>query len=400
MENLKAILKSERGIVLAISLLILTLLVAGAAGAIVSTQLDLNTTGNLRAGRHAFYIAEAGLHQTWRELDRGQDSNNFEAVFTRAMGIAILSNVSFGGGNYTVMAEQIPGTYPRRIKATSLGCFPAADPCPSGHSRVIIEAHFIREPLFPCVLCGKEGINISGGAITDSFDSRDAPYNLATAGNRADVLSNGDITLSGATTLIKGNAVAGGTVIASEGAIVRGRTTDNVSFFSFPPVIPCGPPFSSPTGITGGNYDPLTGQLRGTGSDDIILANGNYCFSSVELNGNSTLTVSGPVTLSLTGTSSITAGGIVNTTANAENLKIVTSLLSSDLGIKIAGGDRVYLTLYAPDARVEVTGGGDFYGAIAAKNVVSTDGAKFHYDTRLKDHENGRVKMVFWREML
>ncbi len=400
MRTLKALFKSEHGVVLAISLLVLTMLIAGGMGAIFSTQMDLNTSSNLRTGRQAFYIAEAGLHQAWQELDKSDGISEFEQVFSVPGVTELLSRVDFAGGNYTVMAEGIPGSRPKRIKATSTGCFPAGNPCSSGHSRVVIEAQFRREPLFPCVLCGREGVALSSGAMTDSYDSREGPYSIATAGNRADVKSNGNIALSGAATLVRGDAVAGGTVSTNGGATITGDTINNAPPFGFPQVIPCGPPFSPGAGIAGGNYDSTTGQLRGAGSDAIILANGTYCFSSVELTGNSTLTVTGPITLYLTAPSSFAGGGIINTTANAENFKIVTSLSSSELGITVLGGTRAYMTLYAPNARVEVTGGGDLYGAIVGRSIVNTSGTKFHYDRKLKDSEDGKLRMVVWKEAL
>ena len=51
----------ERGMVLVISLMILSLLLGAGLGAIVSTQADLKTTGNLKTGTQAFYLAEAGI---------------------------------------------------------------------------------------------------------------------------------------------------------------------------------------------------------------------------------------------------------------------------------------------------------------------------------------------------
>jgi hypothetical protein len=47
--------------VLVISLMILSLLLGAGVGAIVSTQTDLKTTGNLKTGMQAFYLAEAGI---------------------------------------------------------------------------------------------------------------------------------------------------------------------------------------------------------------------------------------------------------------------------------------------------------------------------------------------------
>jgi len=397
---LKALLKSEQGIVLAISLLVLTMLIAGGMGAIFSTQMDLNSSGNFRTGRQAFYVAEAGLHQAWQELDRGGGANEFEVVFSRPGVTDLLGRVNFAGGNYVVTAEGLPGPHPRRIKVTSSGCFPAGDPCPTGHSKVVIESQFRREPLFPCVLCGKEGVSLSGGAITDSYDSRVGPYSVATAGSQGDVESNGDISLSGNTTLVKGNAAASGNVSASAGATVAGTTASNAPPLGFPRVIACGPPFSPGAGISGGSYNPSSGQLRGAGSDAIIIANGAYCLSSVELADNSTLTITGPVTLNLTAASSFTGGGIINQSANVENLQIVSSFSSSGFGITVSSGSLVYSTIYAPDARVEVTGQGDFYGAIVGRTVVNNGGARFHYDRKLREGEDGGVKMVLWKESL
>lgn len=63
MEGIKALLKNERGVVLVISLMILALLVGAGVGAIVSTQTDLKTSGNIKTGTQAFYLATAGIER-------------------------------------------------------------------------------------------------------------------------------------------------------------------------------------------------------------------------------------------------------------------------------------------------------------------------------------------------
>ena len=57
----KEFLDNERGVVLVISLLILALLIGAGVGAIVSTQTDLRISANLKAGKQAFFLAEAGI---------------------------------------------------------------------------------------------------------------------------------------------------------------------------------------------------------------------------------------------------------------------------------------------------------------------------------------------------
>lgn len=61
MNAFRRLLDDERGMVMAISLLILALLIGAGVGAIVSTQTDLKTSGNLLTGTQAFYLAEAGI---------------------------------------------------------------------------------------------------------------------------------------------------------------------------------------------------------------------------------------------------------------------------------------------------------------------------------------------------
>jgi Tfp pilus assembly protein PilX len=63
MNEIKAILKDERRVVLVIALMVLSLLVGAGVGAIVSTQTDLKTSANIKAGTQAFYLATAGIER-------------------------------------------------------------------------------------------------------------------------------------------------------------------------------------------------------------------------------------------------------------------------------------------------------------------------------------------------
>lgn len=389
----------ERGIVLVMVLLIMGLLSAVAAGTLLSGQIDLRISANLKTRTQAFYIAEAGLHRAWQEMADGDGTDDFVAVFSAQGATTLFNNTSFSGGSYAVTARALSGSNPKRIKVTSTGCLPAGDPCSSGSSKVVTEAQFKRASLFPCAVCGKDSVSLSGGAKTDSFDSRVAPYDALTAGSDGDVRSNGAIVLSGNTTQIRGDATAGGAVSIHGGATVTGTVTNNVPLREFPSVTPCGPPFSSGSGITGGSYSSITGELRGTGGDAIVLADGTYCFSSVTLGGGSTLTVNGPVTINVTADSDFTGGGVTNTTTIAENFKILSSLASSSQGIRVSGGGQAYMVIYAPDGRLKVVGGGDIFGSVVGKIVESAGGVRFHYDKRLEDNQDGGVVMLTWVEL-
>lgn len=142
METLRKLLANERGMILVISLLILALLLGAGVGAIVSTQTDLKTSSNLKNGKQAFYLAEAGVNRALQQMANGDGTNDFSTVSTATGTTTLFSNESLGQGSYTVTAQVVSGSSPVRVKVTSTGCVPAANPCSSGNSQVVIEAQF------------------------------------------------------------------------------------------------------------------------------------------------------------------------------------------------------------------------------------------------------------------
>ena len=391
--------ENERGLVLVSVLLIMALLSAVAAGTLLSGQLDLRISANLKTRSQAFYIAEAGLHHAWQEMADSDGTNDLAALFDATGITPLFSNVSFGGGSYTVTAEPISGSSPKRLKVVSTGCLPAGEPCAPGSSRAIIEAQLRGESIFPCAICSQAGIYLAGGTKTDSFDSREAPYDSLNAGTDGYVQSNGTIALSGSTTQVNGDAAAGGTVSTNGGATVTGTTTHNAPLRVFPPVASCGPPYSSGVGVTGGSYNSSTGELSGEAGNAIVLSDGSYCFSNIQLAGGSSLTVHGPVTINVSTHSDLASGEVINTTTDAENLKVFSSLVSSEQGIRVSGGNQRYMAIYAPDAKVHIVGGGDLFGSVVGKVVESAGGVRIHYDKRLEDNQDGKVTMLTWVEL-
>ena len=408
MKTFRKLLANEQGMILVISLMILTLLLGAGVGAIVSMQTDLRTSSNLKTGKLAFYVADAGINRVWKELDDGNGTNDFDAISAT---VTLFTNVSYGSGSYTATAEvEAPGSstqpiIPKRIVVTSTGCFPAVSTgsCPAGNARVVIKVQFRRLSLFNCAACGKDSVSIVGGSTTDSYDSRSGAYGGGNVGSDGDVGSNGTISLSGAPTVVRGDASSLTSVTTSGGATITGTTTNLMAPIEFPPIDPpCGSPYtySNGTGIGGGSYDSSDGQLRGAGSDNITLASGTYCFSSVNLAGKSTLTIQAGSTVKiyLTANSNFTGGGVVNATNLPENLQIFSTFSSSSQGISVSGGSQTAMAIYAPDCRVALAGGSAYYGSIVGKSLDISGGTQFHYDKRLEDNVSGEVGMVSWRQ--
>jgi hypothetical protein len=258
----------------------------------------------------------------------------------------------------------------------------------------IVRGMVIRDPGVGSFF-GRNFVTISGGSRVDSYDSGAGAYSLLTSGEDGDVLSNGNISLSGGLTQVHGDATAGGTVSTSGGSTVTGTKTSGATPLTFTPVTPCGPPYYSGAGITGTSwsYNSTTGALSASGGGNITLPNGTFCFWKLTLSGSSTLTVNGPVTMNLTGPSTLSGGGVQNTTHIPANLKIYSSDTNT---LVVSGGSGAYMSVYAPDATVQLTGGSHFYGSLIGTSITNSGGTSMHADTAL----NANVfRLASWREV-
>lgn len=301
----RKLLGNERGMILVISLLMLALLIGAGVGAIVSTQTDLKTSSNLKTGKQAFYVAEAGINHAMQEMADGDGTNDFSALSAAAGSTTLFSNTTFGSGSYTVTAQAVSGSSPARVKVTSTGCVPGGNPCSSGSSKVVIEAQYktysIGPPPGTITLVGSSA-NFEGGnsnaktlsgneasgcgstpskpivAVTDGTsktavqteinDSKPATYITSYAGGKTD-----DIVASGEVASIRTQYGFDYTSVSDLEALVDKiqRNADSV--------------------VAGG----ATGVDVGSpGHEKVVVVNGNYTLSSS--NGAGILVVKGDLT--------------------------------------------------------------------------------------------------------
>jgi hypothetical protein len=247
---------------------------------------------------------------------------------------------------------------------------------------------------------GLDGIKIGGKATIDSFDSAVGPYGGANVGQAASVFSNLDILLGGATVggsvraaqgavtlqsgaVVTGDVTAGG-AISNKGTI-NGTATPNTPTPTIDPpdVAPCSP-FSGTAGISGDfKYDAAKGDLTVSGKKSVTLADGTYCFHNLSLSGGSELHVNGPVKIFLTGKLEASGGsGFVNPTSVPANLQFSTSFDGKD-GVKLSGGSQAYLSVYAPQTDVTLSGGSPVFGALLGKTLELSGNAVVHYDVQM-----------------
>jgi alpha-tubulin suppressor-like RCC1 family protein len=202
----------------------------------------------------------------------------------------------------------------------------------------------------PCGALGKAIIANSGQVIVnsstlvDSYQSNLGPYGGANIGNA-------------------GNIQAATQVVVNPGGVVDGSTQPNT---------PAGlQPVQPPAGATNlGNF------LLGSGQS-ASLAAGSYVASTLTLNSNSTLNVTGgAVRIWVTGTA--TLGGSVNNNGLPGNFEL---LLTSNHDLNLNGGAILFGVIYAPNAAVNL--GGSVFGAVIGSRVTLNSGARVHFDQDL-----------------
>jgi hypothetical protein len=115
--------RGNSGMALVIVLMMMALLLSVVGAGLLFSSINLKTSGHLRTGTQAFYIADAGITHAGEELSNNNGTNDFAAIFAAANGTEIVSNNNFGGGTYVVTREG-SATSPDRVKIVSVATAP------------------------------------------------------------------------------------------------------------------------------------------------------------------------------------------------------------------------------------------------------------------------------------
>ena len=136
-------------------------------------------------------------------------------------------------------------------------------------------------------------------------------------------------------------------------------------------------------------------------TDVILVVTGEF-----NLTGKATLTLNTDATLKLfvEGDVSVGGNGILNS-SNPENLEVIgTNTNEGEQTIKINGNGQLSATVYAPNANVELKGGGSsgrVYGAVVAYDASLVGNSHFSFDEALADVNLGGTdyEVIQWLEM-
>lgn len=369
-------MSGERGFVLPAVMFALAIMALIAVIAYRTADDERRATKGLKDSGTVLYAAEAGLRQTMGSWDTtatnllnpGDSLHlNWQQLPTKASYQTTIHRVDGGGLQVYAVVVEARGAGPN-----------------PGLSSVV--AMVTGVPVFKWGLYSNGNITMGGGASTDGFNSALGPYGV-TMDSGGSVATNGSVLMSGANTIVKGDASAQGSV---SGGTVTGATNNNTPPFPLQPILSCPAggytPISTSPGI---NYTAGSLQVNAGKTLTLTAPPGTYYFHDLILNGNSTLVTNGNITIIVDGTLNLSGGTVINMSGVASNLNFSACGPTTSPWV-VAGGAGAYFTLYAPNHDVSLAGQGDVYGAMVVGSFTASGGGKLHYDEALLNQPSNR----------
>lgn len=402
---------SKRGSALAMTAFLVVGTATISLGLLITTTASGKETRSLREQQAATLAAEAGINAAYVDFMAG------------GIGAVASENdpIQLGGATFFVESVDL-GNDVTSLVATGLSDRAGA------RLQLVMRRAIEVTPLFAAF--GDEGVTMDSNAFVDSYNSTGGSYasqktngggNDRFANENGHVGSNANISLR-SNSGIHGNATPGpsGSVsIVGSNAEVSGSTAAASGLQAMPAL-------EIPSGTSSGNY-----TLSGTGS----LGPGTFFFDEFELNSNSTLNVTGPITLVVNSANlnsnaemwiDATNGGaeifvIGDFIMNSNTMLSATSFDPADVTLNLNSDNvidpdnevdldavdfdsnaKLYGTIYAPNAYVEINSNFELFGAVVARRVHLDSNSKVHFDENLLDADEDvepTVETLFWREL-
>jgi len=427
--------KNEKGIALVTTLLFLVVLGLLSTTLIFTVQSEIQSSSAYRFNQHSFYVADAGIqkalqwyrnsytpHLPASDYDRTEypvEYNNADVLlagqtgytsafpetgrisdFTTAFGNKSLQANTKNTGVYAINAtlmKYTPATFidlatftpyasaMERWRINSIGYWGNVNN-PLGISRVEAIIENSGNALFDRGLWGIDSLTAGGGVIVDSFDPNKGPWHITNNnGYRGSVGSNGTVASNGGIT-VQGDVAFGpaGTFIVNGGSgVVSGYEFQLPSPRYFPPL----PEFTVGSGSINANDDtelaPGEYGSISIGNNDLVkLSAGTYYIDEIKMTGGA-IEVSGACTIYVKSRLSLSGQGIISPPGyDPQDVKI---LYSGESAASITGGSNAFIDLYAPNAQLNVGGGGEHHGSFIGKDLAIGGDAHVHFN---EDNEN------------
>jgi len=109
------------------------------------------------------------------------------------------------------------------------------------------------------------------------------------------------------------------------------------------------------------------------------LPPGVYHFPQVVVGGGSLIQISGPTVMYVTGKYDSGGGSFVNDSSLPSNFRL---FVNGDV-CRVGGDGDQFGIVYAPNAKIDISGGSDFYGSVFGREVRVGGGGWIHADESL-----------------
>ncbi len=336
----------------------------------------------------AFWVAEAGISRAVWELNNGTgawtgwttDGNN--KTLQGSLGASGDYDITVYDYANPPFKIAVTGYYPNRASANAIT---------RSFEIIVSESPAY---LFKYAAYSQDTLRISGQGFTDSYDSSLGLYGGTNIGTDGDIGSGTEVDASG-------QAYVDGDVIIPEGSTPPDSKyySGSVEEEDNPPLeqitvpanlvaLPNGGSISSTTTLPPGDYQYWMFNLSSkstltiTGPANIYLTGG----TSISVSGQAEIVIdsasTGPVNIYFDGDVDLSGQGIANETSIPSNL-IMYGTNTTSQTIDVSGQADFYGAIYAPTSEVSLTGQGGLFGSFIGDEVTISGQGGVHYDAAL-----------------
>lgn len=381
----------QQGGALLIVMAVMLLLTIAAMMAVKTAQTDIDLTFNQLHSDQAFYVAEAGLVQAFVTLNGDNDWNAGYSAVTFEDGVYSVAVVdSFTDvAMFDTIIIRSTGLYDAAVANIEAICVPV-----------------YKQP-FQWAMFALDSIEMGNGTCTDSYNSDSGDY-ISTRD-----LTDGDVASNGTMDFINNVEIGGDASSAVEGGLtidatcdVYGDTTTKIDPYEFDPIADSEYVWAqsvsqAPAGFSGDyTYDAGTQALSLSTNDTLVLGDGVYFFSDIDLAFNSHIEIASGAAVSIYMTGDLTIGN--NSTVNASGVPGDCLIFSKGSSFTIGMSTQVNAAFYGEDVDVSISNDVNYFGSIFAASVDIINSACVHYDLALRDYKLGKtgvIEMIGWKQL-
>lgn len=413
------------------AIMVLTIL---ASGFLLRSANESQTAVGYAKSMRSFWLAEAGIQQALWELNENDCDN-----CTTCGSNQCLANTIASAGDYDVVINLANKTL------VSSGSYPSRS-APNKKVRTVFASLNGSSSVFTHAVFAKGNIAMSNSALIDSYNSTtdinysnpDVNGNVGTNSTSSGAVSVDAIELSNSSK-IRGavSTGPGGTIDLNNSAEVTvdgvtyknatEATLNNVSNHSNNRELPSVVVPSELTSLTAQPAINLWGNDPNSPTCYKTIYSGSYKIPSIGLSNSSKITISGDVTLYVTGNTYLSNSSIIeipsgsslkiyadgvlglsNSTSinNASKIPANFLLYSTYTGsgaIQMSNSTNLYGGIYAPDSAITLSNSAQTFGAYVVKSLQLSNSTKIHYDEALGNLGGGSSSSSYsittWQEL-